>query len=174
MTEIREDEYLDPVDGLIHCRKCGGPRQAVIPDPFKGGSFKPRCVCPCQQETERRRKEAEERRQRMATMIRLILSLMRSQNGAATLGGNRGHHSLTFADCKSADDTDSDRKSTDALPLTPSTRKLFSYVPQGNTMFSGTIAENMRNVSCGSLASHKNQVENFSVISSQVKDASTS
>ncbi len=24
--------------------------------------------------------------------------------------------------------------------------KLFSYVPQGNTMFSGTIAENMRNV----------------------------
>ena len=30
--------------------------------------------------------------------------------------------------------------------LTPSTRKLFSYVPQGNTMFSGTIAENMRNV----------------------------
>ena len=25
MTEIREDEYLDPADGLIHCRKCGGP-----------------------------------------------------------------------------------------------------------------------------------------------------
>ena len=70
MTEIREDEYLDPVDGLIHCRKCGGPRQAVIPDPFKGGSFKPRCVCPCQQETERRRKEAEERRQRMERIRR--------------------------------------------------------------------------------------------------------
>ena len=32
------------------------------------------------------------------------------------------------------------------LALSPSTRKLFSYVPQGNTMFSGTIAENMRNV----------------------------
>lgn len=32
------------------------------------------------------------------------------------------------------------------LPLSPSARKLFSYVPQGNTMFSGTIAENMRNV----------------------------
>ena len=57
MTEIREDEYLDPADGLIHCRKCGGPRQAVIPDPFKGGSFKPRCVCPCQQEAERRQME---------------------------------------------------------------------------------------------------------------------
>lgn len=34
----------------------------------------------------------------------------------------------------------------DRLELTPSARKLFSYVPQGNTMFSGTIAENMRNV----------------------------
>lgn len=31
-------------------------------------------------------------------------------------------------------------------PMSPSTRKLFSYVPQGNTMFSGTIAENLRNV----------------------------
>lgn len=57
------------------------------------------------------------------TMIRLILSLMRSQNGTAEL-------------CEG----------TDTIPLTPSTRKLFSYVPQGNTMFSGTIAENMRNV----------------------------
>ena len=42
MAEIREAEYLDPVDGLIHCCKCGGPRQAFIPDQFKGGSFKPR------------------------------------------------------------------------------------------------------------------------------------
>lgn len=65
MSEIHEDEYLDPADGLIHCRKCGGPRQTVILDPFKGGTFKPRCVCPCQQEAERRRREAEERRQRM-------------------------------------------------------------------------------------------------------------
>ena len=71
MTEIREDEYLDPKDGLLHCRKCGGPRQVVIPDPFKGSSFiKPRCVCPCQQERERRRKEAEERRQRMERIRR--------------------------------------------------------------------------------------------------------
>lgn len=30
--------------------------------------------------------------------------------------------------------------------MSPSTRRLFSYVPQGNTMFSGTIAENLRNV----------------------------
>ena len=34
----------------------------------------------------------------------------------------------------------------DTIVLTPSARQLFSYVPQGNTMFSGTIAENMRMV----------------------------
>lgn len=62
------------------------------------------------------------------TMIRLILSLMRCQGGSAML---------------SAAPQEAD---TDTVMLTPSTRKLFSYVPQGNTMFSGTIAENMRNV----------------------------
>lgn len=63
------------------------------------------------------------------TMIRLILSLMQYQSGEATLyAGENGNND------------------TDKIPLTPSTRKLFSYVPQGNTMFSGTIAENMRNV----------------------------
>ncbi len=56
------------------------------------------------------------------TMLRLILSLARYQAGQAML-------------C-----------SGETIPLSPSTRKLFSYVPQGNTMFSGTIAENMRNV----------------------------
>lgn len=61
------------------------------------------------------------------TMIRLILSLMRIQNGSAVLYGGSEHTDLS-------------------VPLSPSTRMLFSYVPQGNTMFSGTIAENMRNI----------------------------
>jgi ABC-type bacteriocin/lantibiotic exporter with double-glycine peptidase domain len=61
------------------------------------------------------------------TMMRLILSLMDSQDGSAVLFGNE--------------------KGTDlSVPLSPATRMLFSYVPQGNTMFSGTIAENMRNI----------------------------
>lgn len=60
------------------------------------------------------------------TMLRLILSLMQSQEGKAWLCGGEDE--------------------ADMISLTPSTRKLFSYVPQGNTMFSGTIAENMRNV----------------------------
>lgn len=57
------------------------------------------------------------------TMLRLILSIIQAQEGNAV--------------CESEGDT---------LLLSPSTRKLFSYVPQGNTMLSGTIAENMRNV----------------------------
>ena len=59
------------------------------------------------------------------TMLRLILSLIAGQSGAANLIGNSNGESVA---------------------LTPSTRFLFSYVPQGNTMFSGTIAENMRNI----------------------------
>jgi ABC-type multidrug transport system fused ATPase/permease subunit len=62
------------------------------------------------------------------TMLRLILSLMRYQNGEAVLYGENENGDRDF------------------ISLTPSTRKLFSYVPQGNTMFSGTIADNMRNV----------------------------
>lgn len=60
------------------------------------------------------------------TMLRLILSLLRAQNGEAWVCAGEDH----------------DRK----IRMSPSTRKLFSYVPQGNTMFSGTIAENLRNV----------------------------
>ena len=60
------------------------------------------------------------------TMLRLILSLLRPQEGEAWIcaGENRNQK----------------------VEMSPSTRRLFSYVPQGNTMFSGTIAENLRNV----------------------------
>ncbi len=57
------------------------------------------------------------------TMLRLILSIIRAQEGEAVL-----------------------ESEGESIGLSPSTRKLFSYVPQGNTMLSGTIAENMRNV----------------------------
>ena len=56
------------------------------------------------------------------TMLRLILALLRAQEGTITL--ESGGESIT---------------------VDPGTRCMFSYVPQGNTMFSGTIAENMRN-----------------------------
>ena len=60
------------------------------------------------------------------TMLRLILSLLKAQSGSSHICA--GHNE------------------EEQLVISPSTRKLFSYVPQGNTMFSGTIAENLRNV----------------------------
>ena len=58
------------------------------------------------------------------TMIRLILGLIHPQNGTAVL--------------KAADGS--------AVPLNAETRHFFAYVPQGNTILAGTIAENMRMV----------------------------
>lgn len=58
------------------------------------------------------------------TMLRLLLSLLPSHGGEASIQSVNGEE----------------------IPLSPSTRQFFSYVPQGNTMLSGTIAENMRNV----------------------------
>ena len=58
------------------------------------------------------------------TMLRLLLALVQPHAGAVTLRGADG----------------------ETLPLTPAARSAFAYVPQGNTMFSGTIAENMRTV----------------------------
>lgn len=59
-------------------------------------------------------------------MLRLILSLLRPQSGEAWICAGENHEQK--------------------VEMSPSTRCLFSYVPQGNTMFSGTIAENLRNV----------------------------
>lgn len=54
------------------------------------------------------------------TLIRLILSLINEDKGSKCLINNR------------------------ITKISPETRKLISYVPQGNTLFSGTIEENLR------------------------------
>lgn len=56
------------------------------------------------------------------TMLRLILALLHPQNG----------HVLVTDDINNS-----------KIDVCPSTRKLISYVPQGNTLFSGTIRENL-------------------------------
>ena len=61
------------------------------------------------------------------TMMRLLLSLVPAQMGTAYFWAGEDKVEKRFA-------------------LSPATRQIFSYVPQGNTMFSGTIAQNMRNV----------------------------
>ena len=58
------------------------------------------------------------------TLIRLILGLVRPQAGEAVICASDGRE----------------------LPMNADTRHLFAYVPQGNTILSGTIAENMRMV----------------------------
>ena len=65
----RDDEYLDPADGLLHCKTCHGLRQTVIPAPGTG-FLRPRCLCPCQSAAEKQRKAAEEKRERLERIQR--------------------------------------------------------------------------------------------------------
>ena len=58
------------------------------------------------------------------TMIRLILGLIRPESGKAFLEASNGK----------------------VVEMNADTRHLFAYVPQGNTILSGTIADNMRMV----------------------------
>lgn len=58
------------------------------------------------------------------TMIRLILGLIRPEDGSVKLKSSGGQE----------------------IRMNAETRHLFAYVPQGNTILSGTIAENMRMV----------------------------
>lgn len=58
------------------------------------------------------------------TMIRLILGLVTPSSGTITLSTEDGS----------------------TVDISADTRQLFSYVPQGNTAFSGTVAENLRMV----------------------------
>ncbi len=58
------------------------------------------------------------------TMMRILLSLAVPGDGEAEFSGESGGRVM----------------------LSPATRRLIAYVPQGNTMMSGTIADNMRNV----------------------------
>ncbi len=58
------------------------------------------------------------------TTLNLILGLYHPQKGGITIGNPGGME----------------------LPASSATRCMFSYIPQGNTMFSGTIAVNMRMV----------------------------
>lgn len=61
------------------------------------------------------------------TMMRILLSLIPVQGGETQFWAGGSERMPGFE-------------------LSPGTRQLFSYVPQGNTMFSGTVAQNMRNV----------------------------
>lgn len=73
--ELAGDEYIDPADGLIHCKKCGGQRQTVVPCFGKSGYFMPRCICQCQREAEEQRNfyTALARQERLDKEVRAIV-----------------------------------------------------------------------------------------------------
>lgn len=56
------------------------------------------------------------------TILKLLLGIIHPLSGSIKLVSDKG----------------------DSISVSPSTRSLFSYVPQGNTLFSGTVAENLR------------------------------
>lgn len=56
------------------------------------------------------------------TLLRLLLGIIRPKEGTLQLVAEDGSR----------------------ISISPATRRLFAYVPQGNTMFSGTVAENLR------------------------------
>lgn len=58
------------------------------------------------------------------TLIRLLLGMLEPQEGNVTLKSGSGNE----------------------FPMNSDMRRFFAYVPQGNTLFSGTIADNMRMV----------------------------
>ncbi len=58
------------------------------------------------------------------TIFRLLLGLINPKEGSVSVCPEGDHSS--------------------ALPVNPNTRSLFAYVPQGNVLFSGTVAENLR------------------------------
>ncbi len=68
--ETAADEYIDLSDGLLHCKKCKGNRQTIVPRFGSRGYFMPRCLCPCQQKAQEERKALEEQRERMERIRR--------------------------------------------------------------------------------------------------------
>ncbi len=68
-TKPAEDEYINPEDGLLYCKRCETPRQVVVPHPFGQGYSVHRCVCACRREAIEQ-SAAEEERIRRAQRIR--------------------------------------------------------------------------------------------------------
>lgn len=69
---LQTDEYLDPDNGLIYCRKCNMPRQ--IRRRQLGREFMPRVLCKCQKEERDKEEQKRQKRDHMAQVSRLRAS----------------------------------------------------------------------------------------------------
>ena len=69
---LAADEYIDPADGLIHCKSCGGQKTGCnsYSRYCRATSALLRCLCPCLAIAEQRRRETEEQRKRIERIRR--------------------------------------------------------------------------------------------------------
>lgn len=78
------------------------------------------------------------------TLIRLILALIHPQKGTAEIyGGKRREERRERRDERGERGDESGETGGEAFPLSPLTRCNFVYVPQGNTLMSGSIRDNL-------------------------------
>ena len=69
VLELAADEYINPADGLVYCRKCKQPRQLCLP--FLGRNVRPRIACDCQKEAEAAENKAREQEERRRLISQL-------------------------------------------------------------------------------------------------------
>ena len=70
VLELAADEYINPADSLVYCRKCKKPRQMSLP--FLGRNLGPRIACDCQKEAEAAENKArgQEERRRLISQLK--------------------------------------------------------------------------------------------------------
>lgn len=66
-SDISDKDYVK--DGLIHCHKCGTPKETVVRMPF--GEFKVHCTCKCKTEENAKKREEFEEKQRRERFERM-------------------------------------------------------------------------------------------------------
>lgn len=74
------------------------------------------------------------------TLIRLLLALATPQEGSITLSSDTG---LSYDQPSLRSPLSTFKSQLSTLEVSPQTRSNFVYVPQGNTLFSGTIRDNL-------------------------------
>ncbi|MEA4894097.1 MAG: ATP-binding protein, partial [Oscillospiraceae bacterium] len=73
--EITTNDYINPIDGMLYCRKCHTPKEKMIC--FPPGSPRQKIEIKCQCETEQKKREAQEIRKR-ETHLRNVRDLRSS------------------------------------------------------------------------------------------------
>lgn len=126
VTELKKEQILEP-ESVKEMKKCSGDGVSVelkqVDVTYKEGN---KVVCKGDFRADKGEIVAiiGPSGEGKTTLIRILLGLIYPEKGIAQLEGKDGQ----------------------TCPISSATRTFFGYVPQGNTVFAGTIAENMRMV----------------------------